>query len=77
MLYLPAYWYHAVQGGDGFNVVLAWWAGLHPNKCDDCESSGSEPARREYDHVFMPGAVDELKLREVGAGAGAEDAVAP
>lgn len=64
MLYLPAFWYHAVQGGDGFNVVLAWWAQVHPNKRD--EGSGAfEPVRPAYDGPgFMQDAVDELKFKE-------------
>ena len=35
MLYLPAYWYHCVEGGDQFNVVVAWWTSIHANKRDD------------------------------------------
>ena len=35
MLYLPAFWYHAVQGGDGYNCVLAWWSDIHEQKHDD------------------------------------------
>ena len=46
MLYLPAYWYHCVQGGDGFNVLLAWWTDIHPRKHDDAGSDEFEEARR-------------------------------
>ena len=72
MLYLPAFWYHAVQGGDGFNVVLAWWAQVHPNKRD--EASGEfEPVRPAYDGPgFMEDAVDELKFQESEAKWGAD-----
>ena len=47
MLYLPAYWYHGVTGGDGFNVLLAWWSAIHPNKHDG-GSGLFEPVRPTY-----------------------------
>ena len=73
MLYLPAFWYHAVQGGDGFNVVLAWWAQVHPNKRDDA-SGAFEPTRPTYEGPgFMEDAVDELKFAESEAKWGAAD----
>jgi hypothetical protein len=64
MLYLPAYWYHAVQGGDGYNVVLAWWADIHANKRDGAASSEFEAVRPVYTEPLMPGAVDELTLKK-------------
>jgi hypothetical protein len=48
MLYLPAYWYHCVQGGDGHNVVLAWWTEVHERKRDNSEDRSFEPTRRAY-----------------------------
>ena len=77
MLYLPAYWYHAVQGRDGFNVVLAWWTDLHANKSDDALCTDFDPVRPAYTTEFMPGAVDELKLKEQTEGKADAVAVAP
>ena len=60
MLYLPAYWYHGVTGGDGFNVILAWWTAIHPNKGDDAGACTGvfESERRHYPDPFrvQPGA---------------------
>jgi hypothetical protein len=55
MLYLPAYWYHGVYGGDGFNVLLAWWSAIHPNKRDDATTAAFEPVRPQYTEVFLGG----------------------
>ena len=53
MLYLPAYWYHGVKGGDGFNVLLAWWAAIHPRKRDGAETAEFDPVRPEYEGPFL------------------------
>ena len=47
LLYLPAYWYHCVAGGDDFNVVVAWWTTIHANKRDDAPPGMPfDPVRR-------------------------------
>lgn len=55
MLYLPAFYYHGVRGGDGFNVLLAWWAAIHPSKRDEAESHAFVPERPEYPARFLEG----------------------
>ena len=46
-LYLPAFWYHGVTGGDDFNAILAWWAAIHPNKRDGAGArAGCRPGAR-------------------------------
>ena len=32
LLYLPACWWHCVEGGRERNMILNWWYGLHPKK---------------------------------------------
>eukprot|EP00440_Ansanella_granifera_P026970 gb/GFBE01029290.1/.p1 GENE.gb/GFBE01029290.1/~~gb/GFBE01029290.1/.p1 ORF type:complete len:624 (+),score=113.26 gb/GFBE01029290.1/:1-1872(+) len=32
MLYLPIFWWHAVQGSIGRNMILNWWCTQHPYK---------------------------------------------
>ena len=49
MLYLPAFWYHCVQGGDGYNAILAWWTQIHPNKRDNAASDKFDPVRPAYE----------------------------
>lgn len=48
LLYLPAFWYHCVTGGEDLNMILAWWSDVHPNKRDDApEGLPHDPTRRE------------------------------
>ena len=32
VLYLPACWWHCVEGSHERNMILNWWYGLHPAK---------------------------------------------
>lgn len=32
MLYLPIFWWHAVQGSESRNMILNWWCSIHPHK---------------------------------------------
>ena len=34
LLYLPACWWHCVQGCRDRNLILNWWHELHPSKVD-------------------------------------------
>ena len=31
-LYLPAFWWHCVEGSAGRNMILSWWSRMHPSK---------------------------------------------
>ena len=44
MLYLPAFWYHAVAGGEAFNVI----------SCGDCDTS-QQVRRRRRQHGCLQG----------------------
>lgn len=43
MLYLPIFWWHAVQGSEGRNMILNWWCTIHPHKAQtwDMEKEGA------------------------------------
>ena len=32
LFYLPIFWWHAVQGSIGRNMILNWWCQQHPYK---------------------------------------------
>lgn len=32
LFYLPIFWWHAVQGSIGRNMILNWWCQMHPDK---------------------------------------------
>lgn len=32
ILYLPACWWHCVEGSEGANMILNWWFNIHPEK---------------------------------------------
>ena len=34
LLFLPAFWYHCVEGGRGRNMIINWWFHLHKSKRD-------------------------------------------
>ena len=34
LLYLPACWWHCVQGCRDRNLILNWWHELHPSKIE-------------------------------------------
>ena len=52
MLYLPAYWYHGVTGGDGFNVILAWWTAINQARVCAARAPAFLSERRHYPDAF-------------------------
>ena len=33
VLYLPACWWHCVEGSQERNMIINWWMQMHPSKC--------------------------------------------
>lgn len=56
LLYLPIFWWHAVQGGSGRNMILVWWCDIHPRKIEI--TSENEKSRGILENV--------RKLHEAG-----------
>eukprot|EP00931_Biecheleriopsis_adriatica_P032789 TRINITY_DN19088_c0_g4_i1.p1 TRINITY_DN19088_c0_g4~~TRINITY_DN19088_c0_g4_i1.p1 ORF type:complete len:632 (-),score=116.58 TRINITY_DN19088_c0_g4_i1:81-1976(-) len=54
MLYLPIFWWHAVQGSIGRNMILNWWCSQHPHKAhiyNDLEGEGVREILEVMQHL--------------------------
>ncbi|CAJ1327196.1 unnamed protein product [Effrenium voratum] len=67
LLYLPACWWHCVEGSDDRNIILNWWFALHPDKKRRAFQEDSTPGRRRIDDAAAAAAAPGFYICGVDA----------